>query len=199
MDEEERMENQQQPQQEWTLQCSGLTIRQGDLIECEVAHQVRVATVKQVSVVGISMYGTRAGDQVVHVQLYKPARREGSGDRYVPATNVFRVLDAPPVPPAIVVELLYPKHAFHRYAKGKIHIVRHEITPLWGGPPVDRSKETLCGLPTAESQRLEERKLPREQVCGSCLRNVRLFRLPQDDWRRRGQYLREHVQPRQAL
>jgi hypothetical protein len=147
MDEEESMENQQQPQQEWTLQCSGLTIRQGDLVECEVAHRVRVATVKQVSVAGISMYGTRAGDQVVHVQLYKPARREGSGDRYVPATNVFRVLDAPPVPPAIVVELLYPKHAFHRYAKGKIHIVRHEITPLWGGPPVDpanRSAGPVC-------------------------------------------------------
>lgn len=132
MDKEESMENQQQPQQEWTLQCSGLRIRQGDLIECEVAHRVRVATVKNVTVVGISMYGTHAGEQVVHVQLYQPARREGSGDRYVPATSAFRVLDAPPVPPALVVELLYPKHAFHRYAKGKTHIVRHEITPLWG-------------------------------------------------------------------
>lgn len=60
-------------QHEWILRESGLTIRKGDLIECEVAHQVRVATVKHVSVVGMTAFGHIRGEQVVYVQLYKCA------------------------------------------------------------------------------------------------------------------------------
>jgi hypothetical protein len=188
------MDISQQPQSEWTLQGSGLVLHTGDLIEYASSGQTCVATVRFVTIVGFTVGGYIRGEQVVHVKLYgRRSPREGSGERSVKASEVIRFLDAPPVPPQWNVELLYPKHHFHQLPKsGKIHVVRNEITPLWGGPPVDRSEHTLCGLSTAESQCLNERDLPCERICGSCLRNLRLFRLSGDDWRKRGQYLREY-------
>jgi hypothetical protein len=187
----------QEKQQEWVLRPSGFVVHKGDVVEYRSPDgSAVVGTVTHVSEGVYPAPGQFVGISLsAHLPRRKKQTASLKADRSVMAENVLAVLAEVPVPPKWQVELLYPKHHFHQLPKaGKIHVVRNEVTPLWGGPPVDRSEHTLCGLSTAESQCLNERDLPRERICGSCLRNLRLFRLSGDDWRKRGQYLREYPQ-----